>query len=659
MRHLLTLAIAAALLPAGCAQQQQAERGKSRPFVSTIFGDNMVLQRGKANTFWGWSEPGDRVTVEVAGKSASAVAGQDGRWEVKLEPPAVGGPYTVKISGRETVQFTNVLVGDVWLCSGQSNMQFPLAGALNGAEEVKAANHPEIRFFNVAEHVSYGSADVPQGSWKVVSPETARQGLSAVAYFFARSVREKVKVPIGLVQAAVGGTAAETWTSAEALSKLGDFDVPLAEVKRLAAAGAPEYGNYVMHWYDQYDIGIKGTTWADPQLDDSGWKDVKIPGGFAELGVPKTPAVAWFRKEITLPDPLPSGPAMIFLGVVERMDTVYINGQFVGGSAWVENPRMYRIRNGVLKPGRNTVTVRVFKVRENGGFRAKPEQLRLVLGDKTEIPLAGAWKGRISVDARPPHPMPLTFENWPIMPTVLYEGMLKPIAPLAIAGALWYQGEANSERAFQYRRLLPAMIADWRKLFGQGDFPFYIAGLPAFKQRRDTPVDGDEWTELREAQALTVASVPNTCLAVTIDTGEADNIHPREKLPVGDRLARCALAGYYGEKVVFAGPTFVRAERLPGALRLHFTNTDGGLVAKGGKLEQFAVAGKDRKWHWAEARIEGDTVVVSSPEVPEPLEARYAWQSNPPATLYNGAGLPAVPFRTDNWPGITEGRRPY
>lgn len=627
-----------------------------RPFLSPVFGDYMVLQRGKPNTFWGWSDPGDKITVEIAGKSASGAAASDGRWQVKLEPPAPGGPYTVKISGRQSVELQEVLVGDVWLCGGQSNMAVSLRFARDGEEEIKAANRPLIRFFSVAPRPSYGSVEVPRGSWKIVSPATAGE-VSAVGYFFAREVQKRVHVPIGLVIDAMGGTPAESWASAAGLAQLKDFDVPLAEMRRLAAAGGKEYGNFVMHWYDQYDVGVKGG-WADPQFDDSTWKTVNVPGGFAELGAPDTPAVVWFRKEITLPDPLPAGRAMLFLGSIERMDTAFVNGKEAGASAWVENPRVYFIRDGMLKPGRNVIVVRVFKVKPDGGFLAKPEELRLALGGKP-IPLAGPWKARVSVDARPPHPLPLTFENWPVMPTVLYEGMLKPIAPLAITGALWYQGEQNSERGFHYRKLLPVMIADWRRLFGQGDFPFYIAALPAFKARSETPVDGDDWTELRESQAITAAAVPNSCLAVTIDTGEADNIHPREKQPVGERLARCALAKYYGLDIPFVGPTLRSVERLPAAIRLHFEHTEGGLIAKGGKLEQFAVAGEDRKWHWADARIEGDAIVVSSAAVPQPKEVRYAWQSNPPATLFNGAGLPAAPFRTDNWPTLTETRRPY
>jgi sialate O-acetylesterase len=245
------------------------------------------------------------------------------------------------------------------------------------------------------------------------------------------------------------------------------------------------------------------------------------------------------------------------------------------------------------------------------------------------------------------------------MPSVLYEGMLKPIAPLSIAGVLWYQGEENSPRGYEYRKVLPALIADWRNLFGQGDFPFYIVSLPEFKPRSATPVDGDEWAETRESQAITAATVPNTCLAVTIDTGDPDNIHTKDKLPVGQRLAYCALAKYYGKHVVYEGPTLTSVERLPRSIRLHFAHSDGGLVAKGDKLQEFAIAGEDRKWYWADARIEGDTIVVSSPSVPNPKEVRYAWQSNPAANLFNGAGLPAGPFRTDTWPGITQDARPY
>jgi len=629
----------------------------------------MVLERGKADTIWGWSEPGDPVRVQIGDKAATSVTGVDRRWQVRIEPPAPGGPYTVKITGRETIELHNVLVGDVWLCGGQSNMGLPLRFTQNGEEEAKAANFPEIRFFTVQGHPAYHHTDVIDGSWRMVSPDTANS-MSAVGYYFARKIQSEIHVPIGLVVDAVGGTPAESWTSEEALRPLHDFDVPLAELDRIKAEGGPEYGNYVMHWYDRYDIGQKNH-WAAPELDDSDWKPVLVPGGFAELGVPDTPAVVWFRKEITLPDPLPipapqpaaAGPfprgVTLHLGSIERMDTAYVNGVEVGGSAWVENPRVYFIRPGILKPGRNVIAIRVLKTKPDGGFLSKPEELHLDLADGTKVPLADQWKAKLSVDARPPQPLPLAYENWPVMPAVLYEGMLVPVTPLSISGAIWYQGEQNSPRGYQYRKILPAMIADWRSLFHQGDFPFYIVSLPAFTKHSSSPVDGDDWTETRESQAITAATVPNSCLATTIDTGDPDNIHAKEKQPVGDRLALCALAKYYGKNIAFSGPTLESTEHQPGAMRLHFAHADGGLVVKGDKLGEFSIAGDDRKWFWADARIEGDAIVVSSPSVPDPTQVRYAWQSNPAATLFNGAGLPAVPFRTDTWPGKTEGARSY
>jgi sialate O-acetylesterase len=619
------------------------------PFVSPVFGDHMMLQRGKANHIWGWTQPGAKVRVEIAGQTAQAVAADDGRWQVEFNPPAAGGPYVLKIDGPQHAEFADILVGDVWLCGGQSNMEFGLPRALNGAAEVQQANHPGIRLFRVGQKTAYGPAAVPQGKWQVCTPEavTSEGGFSAVAYYFGRKINAETGVPIGLIQDAVGGTPAETWMSPDTLRQMPDFKPALAEIARLKARGGEEYGNYISHWYDEFDRG-QPEGWGNEKFDDSAWKPTTLKGGFADLGVPAMPAVCWFRKEVVLPDPLPAGAAKILLGVVEKMDTVFINGRWVGASSWVENPRVYPIGSGVLRPGRNLIAIRVFKTKPDGGFQTPSEGLKLVLGDNSTVALEGGWKGAISVDARPPHPLPLGYENYPTMPSVLFQGMLRPLAPLALTGAIWYQGEANQFKPQQYRTLLPAMIADWRALFAQGDFPFYIVSLPAFTSRRTEP-GTDGWTEVREVQALTARTVPNCGLAITVDTGDADNIHPTLKQPVGERLARLALKNIYGRDVVCAGPTFARVEPLPGALRLHFTNTDGGLVVKGATLGEFSVAGADRVWRWAEARLEGDTVVVSSPQVPSPVAVRYAWQANPLATLGNGAGLPAAPFRSDDW----------
>jgi sialate O-acetylesterase len=539
-------------------------------------------------------------------------------------------------------------------------MEFKLAGALNAEDEIKAADHPQIRFFTVAEHSAYRHADTIGGTWNVVSPETAAQ-VSAVAYYFARRIQQDIHIPIGLVVDCVGGTPAETWTSADTLRRLGGFEAQLAELQQLSTENGQEYGNYVMSWYDRYDVGLK-ENWADPSFDDSKWNAVNIMNGWGALGVPDTPSVVWFRKEVTLPDPLPAGRSALFLGVVDRMDSVWVNGKYVGGSAWVENPRRYFLHEGALKPGKNLLAIRILRTGASGGFLGKPADLHLVLGDQSSIALEGDWETKVSVDARPPHSLPLSDENWPVVPSVLYRGMLEPIGSLSITGAIWYQGEANAkpQRDFDYRKVLPAMITDWRKLFDQGDFPFYIVSLPAFQLRSPTPVDDDLRAVTRESQAVAAATVPNSCLAVTVDTGDPDTVHPKDKVPVGERLANCALANYYRENIPYQGPTLASAELFAGgagAVRLHFAHAEGGLVVKGDKAAEFSVAGDDHKWYWADGEVFGDTVIVSSAAVQNPKEIRYAWQSNPAATLYNKAGLPAVPFRTlsADWTQIREG----
>jgi sialate O-acetylesterase len=627
------------------------------PFLSPVFGDNMVLQRGKPNTFWGWATPGSAVSIEVGGKSASGAAGPDGKWSVSFEVPPVGGPYSVRVHGEQDIALQNVLVGDVWLCGGQSNMHLGVGATDNGAEAIEVADHPDLRLFLVGSKMGYSTASVPMGTWKVCTPATLAEGgdggFSAVAYYFARRIQEELHIPVGLVESCSGGSPAEAWMSGHTLANFPEFQAKIAGIEKLRSAGAHEYGSFLMHWLDDYDPGAKGDGWGTMNVDDSGWKAVDVPGAFSELGVEAIPCVCWFRREITLPDPLPAGEATIYLGSIEKMDTTFINGKWIGASSWAENPRVYPIPAGVLKPGRNLVTIRIFKVKPVDGFPPKAEILQIKLGDGSSVALAGKWKGIVSVDARPPHPMPLDLENYPTMPEVLYNGMIAPLAPLSITGAIWYQGEANTGHPVLYRALLPALIANWRALFRQGDFPFYIVSLPYFTHRRSEPGD-DGWAEIREAQAMTAAAVPNSGLAVTIDTGDADSVHPKQKKVVGERLAYCALAEHYHVKIPDRGPTLAAVETIPGGLKLHFAHIGGGLVVRGEKLGEFSVAGADKKWAWAKAVIDGDAVVVTSPTVPNPVAARYAWQGNPAATLFNDAGLPASPFRTDDWP-FTDG----
>lgn len=618
------------------------------PLVSPIFGDHMVMQRGKPNRVWGWTEPGKVIAVEVAGKRVEATANAEGKWMATVEVPEAVGPHVVLIEGAgQRMELRDVLVGDVWLCSGQSNMAFGLQRSEGGAEAAQAADYPTLRAFTVPLRNVYEPAEVPAGGqWRVCTPETA-PGISAVAFYFARKVQEETGVPIGLVIAASGGSPVEAWTSAEGLARVGEFSEQLKEIARLNEKGGTQHGSFLMHWLEEFDVGER-EGWQKEETQDEGWTRVELPGGgFAELGVGETPSVCWFRREVELPAEIPEGVARLHLGVVEKMDTSYINGRWVGASSWVENPRAYAIPAGVLKPGKNTIAVRVFRTKPDGGFKAEAKDFRIQFADGTKVSLAGEWKAKLSVDARPPHPWPLDVENYATMPTTLYNGTLAPVMPLALRGALWYQGEANFQRAAQYHALMPALIADWRARFGQGEFPFYMVGLPAFMQRKAEPGTSDGWTELREAQAKTVERVPNAGLATIVDTGDADDIHPREKRAAGERLARLALADVYGKTIASRSPEFAGMERRGRELVLRFKNADGGLVVRGEKLGEFSVAGADGEWHWADARIEGrDTVVVSAAGVAEPVDVRYAWQANPLATLFNGEGLPAVPFRT-------------
>ncbi len=645
--RLLPLALAGLASTAGAAE--------TLPFLSPIFGNHMVLQRDQANRIWGWTTPGAAVRLTIEGETQEARADDDGRWEIRFAPPAVGGPYQLQLQGaadNEMVSLTDVLVGDVWLCSGQSNMAVPV-GFMDGADTVLAtADNDQIRLFTVRGTAAYSPKATIGGEWQVSTPETAR-GFSAVGYLLGQGLQRELGVPIGLVTAAVGGTAIECWISPAGLAPFEEFAPKLAEMERLVAAGvANEYGSFLMHWLDDHDVGQDADpAWSVAELDDTDWADVTVPNGVDELGLGEHPGVVWLRKTITLPDPVPAGDARLFLGRVDKMDTSYVNGTWVGASSWVDNPRRHRVPADLLHPGENVIAVRIFKRAGPGGIPANDDGLPyLQLGDETRIDLTGTWKGRLSVNAAPPHPLPLDFENYATAPIVEYQGFIAPLAGLAIRGAAWYQGEANQGYPESYYDLLPALINDWRTHFGQGDFPFLVIGLPQFMGRSDDPGFSNGWTRVRDAQWTATQFTRRTAFVNTVDTGDLGDIHPRDKLPVGTRTVQAALGLAYGRDVVGNGPELRGFEVRGDAAILHFAHAEGGLDLRGeGRDRAFAVAGADRIWHWATPTLEGDTVVLRAAEVPAPVAVRYAWQSSPFTPLYNGAGLPAVPFRTDRW----------
>lgn len=624
------------------------------PFLSPMMSDHMVLQRGKTNTFWGWTTPGTTVTVEVAGKKGSGKADASGRWQAKFTPPPAGGPYEVTVKGPKKVTLHDVLVGDVWLCGGQSNMEFGLTMAENHEEAIKNANNPNIRLFMVPRAVGLDPHPVPAGgTWYECTPESVQQGgwggFSAVGYFFGKRIQQDIKVPVGLISVNWGGTSAEAWTSEASVNKMGDWEPVMKQIAELKKRGEPDVGTYPDIWMEYEDR--LSMTKPHPEAtgyDDSSWKSAPLSTGFDALGAKSGQGIVWFRRSVTLPNPLPDGPVQVHIGPINQADHTFLNGTIVG-STWGNWPRTYWPMPGVAKPGRNVIAVRMAATDGKGGSTGGADSNYIQLGDGTKIPLDGDWKAAVSYALEPGGAKPHEMASYPTSPCGLYNGMLSPIAPLAIKGAIWYQGETNGGRGYQYRTLLPTMINDWRTVFGQGDFPFYIVSLAAWGQPPQKPGD-DGWAELREAQALTAKNVKNSGLALAIDVGNAGDIHPKDKLTVGNRLAFVALAQTYGEKIPYAGPTYASKEITGGNIILSFKHADGGLVCKGDALKSFMIAGEDKVWHWADAKIVGVKILVHSDEVSNPVAVRYGWAMNPECNLFNGAGLPAVPFRTDDWP---------
>jgi sialate O-acetylesterase len=543
-----------------------------------------------------------------------------------------------------------VLIGDVWICSGQSNMEWGMWGVNNSPQEIAAADHPQLRLFTVPKKIATRPQEVPGGQWQVCNPETVA-GFSAVGFFFGRDLQQAIDVPIGLIHTSWGGTVAEAWTSAEALETMEDFKPAVAQFRQLSEAiesGNDKYEEQLALWWRENDPGSAAEkTWADPGLDAADWKTMNLPAGWEQAGLPDFDGVVWFRTQFDLPEAAAGKEATLGLGPIDDIDTTWVNGLQVGGGTVWNQPRVYKIPAGALKAGRNTVAIRVLDTGGGGGVFGQADQLKVEPAGGQPISLAGAWRYKVGAALADTKPAPQRLDNNPNVTTVLYNGMIAPLVPFGVKGAIWYQGESNAGRPAQYRTLLPTMIRDWRARFDVGDFPFFIVQLANFMGVQQQPVESG-WAELREAQLLTALNDPNCGLAVAIDIGEANDIHPKNKQDVGARLALAARGIAYGQSIEYSGPEFKSMEVTGGKARLHFEHVGGGLVARGGEpLKGFAIAGADKRFVFADAKIDGDTVVVSSPDVAEPVAVRYGWANNPVCNLYNKAGLPASPFRTD------------
>jgi len=622
--------------------------------LASPFADHMVLQQGQRVPVWGTATAGETVTVEFDKQKKSTTAAADGNWRIDLAAlDASATPRTLTVTGSSTpgtTRLQDVLVGEVWICGGQSNMERqlgprpPQKPIVGWEKEVAAADHPTIRQFYVTQKTSYAPLSTATGKWTVCSPATVGD-FTAVGYFFARDLQKARNVPVGIIHSSWGGTPAEAWTSRAGLAAFPEFNKDLEQIDRVAVDPKGARKNYLAsldQWYRDNDPGSVDLAWAKPDLDTTVWEQMKLPVLWESAGHPDFDGIAWFRKSFDLADEWSGRDLDLKLSAIDDIDTTWVNGTEVGATSGWNTPRTYRVPASLLKAKGNVIAVRVLDTAGGGGIWNTdfPLEIAPADGKGTALSLSGQWFSKFSTPLskdykkRPPNDP----TQGPGVPTVLYNAMIEPLAPYAIRGATFYQGEANNGRAQQYRTLFPAMIADWRKRWGQGDFPFLFVQIAPFK---------DMSPEIREAQLIAWQQTKNTAMAVTIDCGDAEDIHPANKGPVGARLALAARALAYGETLEYSGPVFSGFKISGNEITLSFTHLGGGLVAKDGDLSGFTIAGADGVFHPAQAKILHDTVIVTSTEVSSPTAVRYGWANVASGNLFNRAGLPASPFRTD------------
>ncbi len=610
-----------------------------------LISDGMVMQRDTKVNVWGWAAANEKVTVRFHDKVYTTTADAKGNWSITLPVMKAGGPYTMKVEGSNIIEVKNIMIGDVWICSGQSNMALPMERVKERYSSVIAnAENPAIRHFFLATQYDFKKPheDIPAGGWMSATPENVLK-FSATAYFFARSLYQKYSVPIGLINASVGGSPAEAWLSADALKK---FPEHLKEAERfkndaLLDSIQNTERSISRAWYNTIYKNDKGShdqkKWYDTTYSDAHWPVMNIPGYWHDQGLKDLNGVVWFRKEFSVSPSMVGKSVKLYLGCIVDSDSVYVNGKLVGTTGYRYPPRRYTIPEHLLKAGKNTIVIRVISNVGKGGF-VEDKAYHITNGTDT-IDLRGTWKYHVGTVAQPL--APTTFMQY--KPGGLFNAMISPLLRFPIKGVIWYQGESNTARAATYHAIFSALINDWRNHWKQGDFPFLYVQLSNY-----APISASEggWSELREAQRKTL-SVPNTGMAVTVDIGEWNDLHPLNKEDVGKRLALAAQYIAYGDKkVVYSGPIYRSKEVKGDKIKLHFTSIGSGLTSRNNEpLKYFEIAGADKKFVPAQAKITGNTIEVWSEQVKNPVAVRYAWMDNPQgANLYNKEGLPASPF---------------
>lgn len=634
--------------------------GTANVRLPKLFSDNMVLQRNKPINIWGWASPKEKISIQFNHQTKAAKTDNSGKWLIKLDAETAGGPYQLIVSGKNKITINNVLVGEVWICSGQSNMEMPIAGwgqIFNYEEEIKNANYPFIRQFDVPNTLSFTpQEDVSGGDWKECNPANAGE-FSAAAYFFAREVYNYLKIPIGLINSTWGGTQCESWTSQQGFAQSDEYkniadviksgDVQTffknrneAKIKRLEKLTTSVNQNEIPGW-------------KNADFDDSQWKQLKAPGIWEGqgLGLEDLDGVVWYRKTIFIKDEDAAKTATLQLAKIDDNDETFVNGADIGNTAGWNIERKYTIPAGILKAGKNVIAVKITDNGGDGGIYGDTAALNLTIDGKT-ISLAGDWKYNIESIIKPTVVIgPNDF------PTVLFNAMINPLIPYTFEGVIWYQGESNEERAYQYRKIFPLMITDWREHWNAGNFPFFFVQLSTFGSANANSNNGSKWGELRESQTKTLA-LPNTGMIVTTDIGNPINIHPKDKQDVGKRLAAVALHNVYNKQGEYMSPLYQSMKIDGDKAILSFSHVEGGWFVKDkyGYLKGFEIAAADKKFYPAKAIFDGDKIIVFQDGIVEkPVAVRYNWADDASeGNVYNKDMFPLAPFRTDDWKGITD-----